>query len=238
MGQSKSIFDREENHRLDKKLVAITGASDGIGLSTAIMCAQRGASLLLLCRNIEKMSAAASKIRESTPDAQICEIQVDLANVKTVSNAVEEIKEKRLMIDILVLNAGLAYFEPTENLYNINSIQVVNHFSHFYLLNELLSNLKGSEEDPARVIALASDAHTNATGDGRFWKTYSSSEEMASVLGTGIKKNRNQRLLRIQIGEYSAHARNGDTISGNKIHVGPSRSREYKLFFVQNRGRF
>ena len=48
--------------------------------------------------------------------------------------------------------------------------------------------LGGTEEDPARVIALASDAHNNASGDGRFWQTYSSSEEMASVLGTGIKK--------------------------------------------------
>lgn len=148
----------------------------------------RGASLLLLCRNIEKMSSAASKILESTPDARILQIRVDLADVRTVSNAVKEIKEKQLMIDVLVLNAGLAYFAPTENLYNINSIQVVNHYSHFFLLNELLSNLKGSEEDPARVIALASDAHNGATGDGRFWKTYSSSQEMASVLGTGIKK--------------------------------------------------
>merc|ERR1712032_1613220 len=99
------------------------------------------------------MSFSASKIRESSPNASIHEIQVDLADVKTVSNAVNEIKEKELMIDVLVLNAGLAYYEPTENLYNINSIQVVNHYSHFYLLNELLSNLKRTEEDPARVIA-------------------------------------------------------------------------------------
>ena len=57
----------------------------------------RGASLLLLCRNVEKMSSSASKIREISPDASIHEIQVDLADVKKVSNAVKEIKEKELM---------------------------------------------------------------------------------------------------------------------------------------------
>ena len=31
-------------------------------------------------------------------------------------------------------------------------------------------------------------AHENATGDGKFWKTYSSPEELASALGTGISK--------------------------------------------------
>ena len=159
MGQSKSIFDREQKYRLDGKLVAITGASDAIGLSTAIMCAQRwtshsfqylsdsrGATLLLLCRNTEKMSTAANKIRENAPDAKILEIKVDLADVKTVSSALEKIKEQELLIDVLVLNAGLAYFEPTENLYNFNSTQVVNHYSHFYLLDQLMPNLKVKTE--------------------------------------------------------------------------------------------
>ncbi|CAG5110765.1 Oidioi.mRNA.OKI2018_I69.chr2.g5132.t1.cds [Oikopleura dioica] len=75
----------------------------------------------------------------------------------------------------------------TECLYNINSIQVVNHYSHFYLLNELLENLKGTENDPARVVALSSKAHETALGDGKFWKIYSSPDEMVSSLGTGIK---------------------------------------------------
>jgi WW domain-containing oxidoreductase len=102
----------------------------------------RGASLLLLCRNLSKMSAAADEIRENAPGTQILEFELDLADTKTVSKAIKEIKMREIKIDILVLNAGLYYYEPTECLYNINSIQVVNHYSHFYLLNELLENLK------------------------------------------------------------------------------------------------
>ncbi|CBY36162.1 unnamed protein product [Oikopleura dioica] len=181
-------FDREKKHRLDGKLVAITGASCGIGLSTATLCAQRGASLLLLCRNLSKMSNAAEQIREKAPSTQILEFQLDLADTKTVSNAIKDIKMREIKIDILVLNAGLYFYEPTECLYNINSIQVVNHYSHFYLLHELLENLKGSEDDPARVVALSSMAHNGANADGTFWKTYSSPEELATELGTGIKK--------------------------------------------------
>ena len=47
---------------------------------------------------------------------------------------------------------------------------------------------KGSETDPARVVALSSMAHHGATADGSFWKTYSSPEELSAQLGTGLKK--------------------------------------------------
>ena len=89
------------------------------------------------------MSAVAKEIREKSenPAVKIIEVQMDLADVKTVSKAIKEIKNQEIEIDVLVLNAGLAYYDP-ECLYNINSIQVVNHYSHFYLLNELLENLK------------------------------------------------------------------------------------------------
>jgi len=148
------------------------------------------------------MSNAAEQIREKAPGTQILEFQLDLADTKTVSKAIKDIKSREIKIDILVLNAGLYFYEPTECLYNINSIQVVNHYSHFYLLHELLENLKvlnqkskkvangfkGSEDDPARVVALSSMAHNGANADGAFWKTYSSPEELANKLGTGIKK--------------------------------------------------
>ena len=88
------------------------------------------------------MSAAAEEIRQKSPGAKILEFQLDLADTKTVSRAIKDIKDRKIMIDVLVLNAGLYYYNKTECLYNINSVQVVNHYSHFYLLNELLENLK------------------------------------------------------------------------------------------------
>ena len=93
------------------------------------------------------MSAAAEQIRQKAPGSQILEFQLDLADIKTVTKAIQEIKDRKIHIDVLVLNAGLYYFEPTECLYNINSIQVVNHYSHFYLLHELLGNLKVNPKD-------------------------------------------------------------------------------------------
>ena len=117
----------------------LKGRSDDFVLFPMIF---RGASLLLLCRNQAKMSAAAEEIRQKSPGAKILEFQLDLADTKTVSRAIKDIKDRKIMIDVLVLNAGLYYYDQTENLYNINSVQVVNHFSHFYLLNELLENLK------------------------------------------------------------------------------------------------
>ena len=47
------------------------------------------------------MSAAADEIRENAPGTQILEFQLDLADTKTVSKAIEEIKMREIKIDIL-----------------------------------------------------------------------------------------------------------------------------------------
>lgn len=64
-------------------------------------------------------------------------------------------------------------------------MQVINHFSHFLLLHFLVDHLVGSEQEPARVVSLASEAHILANGSGKFWKTYESEKIAAEILGTG-----------------------------------------------------
>src|SRR3984957_13036874 len=54
---------------IDGKVVAITGASSGIGEATATLLAERGARLVLGARNADKLNAVAARLTESGADA-------------------------------------------------------------------------------------------------------------------------------------------------------------------------
>lgn len=51
---------------IDGKVVAITGASSGIGEATALLLAERGAVVVLGARRSEQLDEVARKIRESS----------------------------------------------------------------------------------------------------------------------------------------------------------------------------
>lgn len=177
------LFDSELSHRLDGQTIAITGASDGIGLATAILCAKRGAKLILLCRNVQKMQNAKNDILSNFPDAHVDTVQMDLADLASVSRAADDIFTQGLSIDILVANAGVV-FHPVSWLYLTNSVQVINHFSHAHLFNSLVQN--GALKENCRVVFVASDAHKAADGDLSYWKTYASEESARGALGEAV----------------------------------------------------
>jgi short-subunit dehydrogenase len=90
-----------------KRYALITGASSGIGKSTAIAFAQQGIYPVLVSRNQAKLAEVAQQISEFGVEAKVC--PVDLADVQTVKAAITAIANDVGAIDILVNNAGMAY---------------------------------------------------------------------------------------------------------------------------------
>ena len=85
------------------KVVAITGASSGIGAATALLLADRGAVVVLGARRTERLSEIAEQIRQRGGRATGCSIDVtrreDLERL--VGQAVAEFGQ----LDVLVGNA-------------------------------------------------------------------------------------------------------------------------------------
>ena len=88
-------------------VVFITGASAGIGESTAYAFAAEGAKLLLAARRLDRMQQAEPKLREAgAEDVRL--VSLDVTRNSDVTRTLEELPEAWRAIDILVNNAGLS----------------------------------------------------------------------------------------------------------------------------------
>ena len=85
------------------KTAIVTGASSGIGLSTAKLLSKMGAKVALVSRSKEKLEKLSSEIPNSIA------VQADMAKVFEVKRMVKEVSDRFGKIDILVNNAGIGY---------------------------------------------------------------------------------------------------------------------------------
>jgi NADP-dependent 3-hydroxy acid dehydrogenase YdfG len=90
---------------IDEKVVAITGASSGIGEATAILLAARGAKVVLGARGSGRLTALAHRITEAGGEAT--SIRTDVRRLEDVSNLVTLACERYGKIDVLFNNAGV-----------------------------------------------------------------------------------------------------------------------------------
>ncbi|MFE3323322.1 SDR family oxidoreductase [Streptomyces sp. NPDC059176] len=99
---------------LHGKIVAITGASGGIGEATARLLAQRGAAVVLAARRSERIDAVAHDIREEGGRAATC--VVDVTRAEDLQRLVATTIDRYGRIDVLVNNAGIAPISPLADL--------------------------------------------------------------------------------------------------------------------------
>jgi len=100
--------------RITGKVVAITGASSGIGEATARVLGERGAKVVLGARRVAQLDEIAAELRDRGGQAIVCTTDVarrdDLERL--VGTAVSEFGR----LDVLVSNAGISKIGPMSDL--------------------------------------------------------------------------------------------------------------------------
>lgn len=155
---------------MNNRIILITGANSGIGKFTAKALAEMGATVILMCRNLEKGQATIREIQQ-TATGPTDLIQGDLADFSSLKMAVSQFKAKYERLDVLIHNAGLysSNYSTTKDGFELQF--GVNYLSTFLLTELLLDSLKASEN--ARIIHVSSVVQKSGKIDfGSFRKLY------------------------------------------------------------------
>lgn len=140
--------------------VVITGGNSGIGKETAVGLAERGAHVVIACRNAAKGEAAVAEIRARSGRDTVEATPLDLASFASVRACAAALLAAHPRIDVLVNNAGVITRTRSITSDGHETQFQVNHLGHFLLTNLLLDRLVASA--PARVVVVASHAHKYA----------------------------------------------------------------------------
>ena len=175
------------------KVAFITGASVGIGKSTAFVLAKEGARLLLCARTTDALTAMRDELLAAGA-ADVFSFALDVRNRQEVEAALQQIPAEWQAIDILVNNAGLA--RGLEKLYlddpdNWDEMIDTNVKGLLYVTRAVLPGMV--ERDGGHIVNLGSVAGYAPYAGGSVYCASKAAEKMLSegmridLLGTPVR---------------------------------------------------
>ncbi len=190
---------------MNEKICLVTGANSGIGKVTAKALATGGATVIMVCRSLDKGEAARAEIIRETRNENVDLMIVDFSELSQIRKLAAVVKAKYPRLNILVNNAGAYNDNLTLTADGYETTFAVNHLAYFLLTVELLDLLKSSA--PARIVNVASEASRggrinfddlNMENGYNGWRAYAQSK-LANILftrelarrlqGTGVTAN-------------------------------------------------
>lgn len=190
---TNSFDPRKHGARPDElagRVIAITGASDGLGRAVALACAQHGGTVVLIGRSEKKLEAVHAAIAAAGgPEAAIGVLDLERALAADYDRLAAALTERYGRLDGLLHNAGLlGTLSPVEH-YDVPTwcrVLHVNLTAAFALTQVLLPALKKSAD--------ASVAFTSSSVGRRgraYWGAYAVSkfalEGLAQVLADELE---------------------------------------------------
>jgi NAD(P)-dependent dehydrogenase (short-subunit alcohol dehydrogenase family) len=189
------------------RVIAITGASDGIGRAVALACAGAGANVILIGRNPRKLEAVHGEIEAAgNPEPIIALLDLEKSLAPSYDQIASAVLERYGRLDGLVHNAGiLGAISPIEH-YDVPTwvrVMHVNVTAAFALTHVLVPALKRSND--ASVIFTSS-------GVGRHGRAYWGAYAVSKFAIEGLS-------------QVFAHEMEGSTnVRVNTLNPGPART--------------
>ena len=172
------------------KLAFITGATKGIGRSTAITFANAGWDLILLSRNMESLERLKSELL--TSNSKISLVKCDLSNSKEIDNCVKEAIEIYGCPSVLINNAGCAFNGSLVemDLSQWEQTMQINLTSVFQLCRSIVPQMR---KNGGLVINVSSHASYNAFPQ---WGAYCISKSALAMFTKCLREEERSNSIR------------------------------------------
>jgi NAD(P)-dependent dehydrogenase (short-subunit alcohol dehydrogenase family) len=154
--KNKNAVQKRTQTSLKGKRSIITGATSGVGLSTAKTLAEAGSDLILVVRNKDKGLTVKAMI-ETDYGVEVDLVIADFSHLSDVRQAANSIIKRYSKIDILINSVGI---HSTKKHYTDDQIEqcfCVNHLSIFLFTKLLIPTM--IESAPSRIIHVNSEGH-------------------------------------------------------------------------------
>ena len=182
------MFRLNEIGSQENKVFLITGANSGLGYETSKFLLEKGATVIMCCRDLVKGELAKQKLLNLNFSGNLELFKLDLSDLTEVRYLTQQIKAKFNSLDVLINNAGIMAPPKTFTKQGFEIQLGVNHLAHMFLTLELLPMLK--EKTNSRVVTVTSgvqyfgkiqwnDLHGNLKYDR--WASYAQSK-LANVM--------------------------------------------------------
>ncbi len=136
------------------RIFLITGANSGLGYETSKFLLEKGATVIMCCRDLLKGENAKRDLLKFNFSGRIELVELDLSDLNNVKKFAEFIKKNFNYLDVLINNAGIMAPPKTFSKQGFEIQFAVNHLAHMCLTLELLPMLE--EKNNSRVVTVTS----------------------------------------------------------------------------------
>jgi NAD(P)-dependent dehydrogenase (short-subunit alcohol dehydrogenase family) len=182
-----NFYILEKMNKLENKVAVITGGSAGIGYATAEEFIAQGAKVVITGRNQDAIDLAVSKLGNGAIG-----MRADASKISDTEELVAKVKSLYGSVDVLIVNAGVAFQEPlgeiTEEVFD--TVTDINFKGAVFTTEKFVSILN----DGAAIIHVTSvSAFSYATGNS----IYSASKAALTAYSKSASVELSGRKIRV-----------------------------------------
>src|SRR5262249_11113355 len=135
------------------RVIAITGASAGIGRATAIRLARSGASIAVCARRLDRLDQTAADIVKA--GGQALAVGADVTSEEAMQMFVRKTVERFGALDVMMCNAGFGIYGAIDEITpdQMRKLMDINYFGTYYAARAALPIFRRQERGHFIVVS-------------------------------------------------------------------------------------